>query len=66
MLESTSMYDGYPKYLECQDCGCVLKILNTQETQQIVQSPYNYVVYCNDCRKERWKCDPYSPSIQAG
>lgn len=38
--------------LECQDCGTVVKRLTPGEAQQVAERPYNFVVYCDRCRKE--------------
>ncbi len=38
------------QFLECQTCGKELKELSLAEQQQVADKPYNYIVYCKDCR----------------
>lgn len=37
--------------LDCQICGKVLRVLTTAETQKVAANPYNYVVFCGECKK---------------
>jgi uncharacterized CHY-type Zn-finger protein len=37
--------------LDCQTCGVVLKKLSAAEAQQVALNPYNYVVFCGQCKK---------------
>lgn len=39
--------------LDCQDCGSVVKVLSESERQEVADNPYNFIVYCRDCRKAR-------------
>lgn len=39
--------------LECQDCGETLRYLTPAEAKLVSYSPYDYIVYCNDCLKDK-------------
>ena len=41
--------------LDCQDCGSVVKVLSEKERQEVADNPYNFIVYCLDCRKRRFE-----------
>ena len=41
------------EFLECQQCGRVVRELTPTEAQKVAENPYDYVVYCADCRHER-------------
>lgn len=44
----------YPnEVLECQDCGRVLRRLTGSEAQRVAERPYDFVVYCEECRRAR-------------
>ncbi|WP_162802103.1 hypothetical protein [Ornithinimicrobium murale] len=47
------MYPDARLVLECQDCGDVVRKLTAGEAQQVAASPHNFVVFCNQCRRER-------------
>lgn len=36
-------------YLECQDCGEVLRELTPAEAQRVARAPYDFVCYCRSC-----------------
>ena len=39
--------------LECQDCGDRVRMLSLDELRRVAERPYNYVVYCQVCRRSR-------------
>jgi hypothetical protein len=39
--------------LECQDCGDKIRDLSPAEAQQVADNPYNFVVYCGPCQRDR-------------
>ncbi len=39
--------------LDCQDCGDIVKILTPSEARQVAAKPYNFIVYCEQCIKDR-------------
>jgi uncharacterized protein with PIN domain len=39
--------------LECQDCGTPVKQLSVEEARLVADKPYNFVVYCKYCQKDR-------------
>lgn len=39
-------------WLECQECGDRLIELSNSQIQAVANNPYNYVIYCRDCRKD--------------
>lgn len=43
----------YEPTLDCQDCGDVVRRLTLAEAQQVAANPYNYIVYCTICRRDR-------------
>lgn len=43
-----------PVYIECQDCGRVIKgPLTPVEVQQVAARPYDYVWWCWNCASKR-------------
>jgi uncharacterized protein with PIN domain len=40
-----------PPILECQDCGIKLRDLTPEEDRRVTENPYNYIVYCNECKR---------------
>jgi uncharacterized protein with PIN domain len=39
--------------LDCQDCGDVVRTLSPAEQQEVAERPYDFVVYCRSCRRDR-------------
>lgn len=38
--------------LDCQDCGKILKYLTYAEYQIVAQAPYNFIFYCDECKRD--------------
>lgn len=38
--------------LECQDCGEIILRLSDAEAQKVANNPYNFVVWCESCRRQ--------------
>jgi hypothetical protein len=43
---------GMPSVLECQSCGEILRQLSHSEAQMVADNPYNYVVWCAQCKRD--------------
>lgn len=41
-----------PQYLECDQCGYPLRELSNSESRKVAINPYNFIVYCNQCKKD--------------
>jgi hypothetical protein len=46
-------YNYTDETLDCQDCGAILRVLSDAEASQVAANPYNYIVYCNSCLRDR-------------
>lgn len=44
------MIESHPT-LDCQACGKVLHELTFAEAQEVARRPYDFVVFCYDCKK---------------
>ena len=54
------MDEYYKNILECQDCGDRIRKLTNSEIQDCSYNPYKYIVFCNECRRDRKALDtPY-------
>lgn len=40
----------YSDWIECQDCGEPVRRLAPEEKADIARNPYNYIIYCYQCR----------------
>ena len=51
------MFDDLPtepyRWLYCQDCGREVRRLSIAEAKKVAADPYNYIVFCIVCRKDR-------------
>lgn len=41
-----------PETLDCEQCGNVIKELSDVEAQKVAKDPYNYIVYCQKCKRD--------------
>jgi hypothetical protein len=41
--------------LDCQDCGDVVRKLTDSEALEVAREPYNFIVYCWSCKRDRMK-----------
>jgi RNase P subunit RPR2 len=39
--------------LNCQDCGRIVMELTHAEARRVAERPYDFIVYCSECRLER-------------
>jgi len=39
--------------IDCQDCGVVLRELSPDEAQEVARNPYNFIFYCDTCKRGR-------------
>jgi hypothetical protein len=40
-------------WLECDDCGLPLHLMDRSQAQRVASNPYNYIVYCFACKADR-------------
>ena len=41
------------EFLECDDCGVRLMAMDASQAQKVAVNPYNYIVYCVGCKRDR-------------
>lgn len=37
--------------LDCQSCGYPMKELSPAQAQEVADNPYNFIVFCAQCRE---------------
>ena len=40
-------------WLECDDCGHPLHLMDKSTQARVASNPYNYIVYCHTCMPDR-------------
>lgn len=48
----------YDPVLECQACGTVLRHLTWEEADEVSRRPYDFVLFCDECRAQELHIEP--------
>lgn len=38
--------------LDCQDCGAPVMVLTPEQKRWVADRPYNFIVYCQYCKRD--------------